>query len=153
VPDQTTFRQATDADIPAMSLIRLAVTENTLSDPARITRQMYDDYLDKLGRGWVAEIDGRIAGFAYADKTDGSIWALFVSPQYEGRGLATGLLALATGWLFSLGIGDITLSTGAGTRADRFYAARGWTRTGMKNAIEVEYRLRASDQASRFNAA
>ena len=39
------FRQACLEDIPAMSKIRLAVTENALSDPSRITQQMYEDYL------------------------------------------------------------------------------------------------------------
>ncbi len=142
MPDPITYRRATSADIPAMSAIRLAVTENRLSNPARITPQMYEDYLDELGCGLVADIDGKIAGFAYADKTDGSIWALFVSPEYEGRGIARGLLPLATQWLFSLGIDEITLSTSAGTRADRFYAAQGWTCTGMQNATDIGYRLK-----------
>ena len=49
------FRQASNNDIDAMSEIRISVTENALSDPTLITRKMYEDYLDKLGRGW----DGR----------------------------------------------------------------------------------------------
>ena len=31
------------------------------------------------------------------------------------------------------------------TRADRFYAAQGWTREDMKDDIEVWYRLRRAD--------
>jgi GNAT superfamily N-acetyltransferase len=111
-----------------MSAIRLAVRENVLSDPARITPQMYEDYLDALGRGWVAEIAGRIVGFSYADKTNSSIWALFIAPGYEGQGLAKQLLNLATRWLFEQGQECVRLSTGLGTRADRFYALQGWTR-------------------------
>lgn len=57
-----------------MSRIRLSVTENVLSDPGRITRQMYEDYLESSGRGWVAEIEGEVAAFSYADKHEGSIW-------------------------------------------------------------------------------
>jgi hypothetical protein len=49
------LRQAEHRDIPAMSRIRLAVTENVLSNPARVTQQMYEDYLERSGRGWVAE--------------------------------------------------------------------------------------------------
>jgi|SRR5450830_908348 len=120
------FRRATHADIPAMSRIRLAVTENALSDPARVTQAMYEDYLERHGRGWVAEIDGAIAAFSYADSTDASIWALFVDPAHEGRGLAKQLLRLATNWLFDSGFNRVRLSTGAGTRADRFYAMQGW---------------------------
>ncbi len=115
-----------------MSTIRLVVRENVLSDPSRITPQMYEDYLDLLGRGWVAEIDGVIAGFCYANKTDASIWALFMSPEYEGRGLARQLLMMAVEWLFELGHEIVRLSTGSGTRADRFYAAQGWTLERIK---------------------
>lgn len=122
------LRRACSADIPAMSAIRLSVTENVLSDPARVTLQMYEDYLEKDGRGWVAEIGGVIAGFSYADRANASIWALFVSPRYEGLGLGKALLDLATAWLFELGQPRVTLGTTPGTRADRFYAAQGWTR-------------------------
>ena len=115
------FREAVEADIAAMSVIRLAVTENRLSDPARITRAMYVAYIDNvdnpdspanLGKSWVCELDGVIKGFASADKVDGSVWALFVSPEHEGRGLARPLLAAAAAWLFELGHPRVTLSTG-----------------------------------------
>jgi len=55
-----TLRRATRADIPAMSRIRLAVTENALRDPTRITVAMYEDYPERSGRGWVAEANGEI---------------------------------------------------------------------------------------------
>ena len=138
-------RQATVADIPAMSRIRLAVRENALSNPARITEAMYRDHLDTLGRGWVAEQDGEVIGFAYADRTDSSIWALFVDPGREGRGAGSRLLRLAVDWLFELGHPEVRLGTAAHTRADRFYAAQGWTREDMKDDIEVWYRLRRPD--------
>ena len=128
-------------DIPEMAVIRLAVKENVLSNPDRITRQIYEDYLDLLGRGWVGEIDGRIVAFSYADKGDSSIWALFVLPEFEGRGLGKGLLKLAVDWLFGLGNETVTLGTSANTRAERFYLTQGWTRGEMKNDIEVSYRL------------
>ena len=134
------FRQANSADIAAMSRIRLSVKENILSDPRKVTRQMYEDYLERDGRGWVAESDGRIVAFSYADRVDGSIWALFVDPGHEGQGLAKALLRLATEWLFELGHSQVALSTTAGTRADRFYAAQGWLRTSVRG-IEVDYQL------------
>jgi len=136
------LRRATEDDIPAMSRIRLAVRENALSDPARITEAMYRDYLQARGRGWVAERGGAVIGFAYADRTDGSIWALFVDPACEGLGAGRRLLRAAVDWLFELGFDEVRLGTQAHTRADRFYAAQGWTREGMKNDIEVAYRLR-----------
>jgi GNAT superfamily N-acetyltransferase len=140
-----TCRRATVADIPAMSRIRLAVTENALSNPARITEAMYRDYLDALGRGWVAEERGAIIGFAYADRAGASIWALFVDPEREGRGAGQQLLRLAVDWLFEIGHPEICLGTAPQTRADRFYAAQGWTRGDMKGDTEVGYRLRRTD--------
>lgn len=128
------FRRATSNDIPAMSAIRLAVRENVLSNPNRITAQMYEDYLALLGRGWVAEIDGQVVGFSYANKTDTSIWALFVAPEYEGRGLGKRLLDLATGWLFEQGAECVRLSTGANTRASQFYVAQGWTQERLEGS-------------------
>ncbi|MGZ8291779.1 MAG: GNAT family N-acetyltransferase [Telluria sp.] len=135
------FRVATEADIPAMSAIRLAVQENRLRDPARITHAMYVDYLDLLGRGWVCERDGTIAGFACADKDQASIWALFVNPADEGLGIGKQLLALATSYLFELGHGKVVLTTGPGTRADRFYAAHGWERNEAAPGSEVGFTL------------
>lgn len=141
VATSITLRAAREADIPAMSAIRLAVTENRLTDPSRVTLQMYRDYLEEQGRGWVCELDGVIVGFAYADKDDASIWALFVSPEHEGHGIGKRLLALAVDYLFFLGHNEITLSTGADTRADVFYASQGWERGRMKNDVEVRYTL------------
>ncbi|MBB6133068.1 GNAT superfamily N-acetyltransferase [Massilia aurea] len=121
-----TFRQASVHDIPAMSRIRLSVNENRLRDPPRITPQMYADFLEKDGRGWVALVDGEIVAFSYANRIDGSIWALFVDPRFEGQGLGKQLLSLATDWLFSLGFRRVTLSTGTHTRAAQFYTRLGW---------------------------
>lgn len=120
------FREAAYNDIPHMTRIRLAVTENVLRDPTRITPQMYADFLEKDGRGWVALVDGEIVAFSYANKIDGSIWALFVDPRFEGQGLGKLLLSLATAWLFSLGFTQVTLSTGTRTRAAQFYKRLGW---------------------------
>lgn len=124
-----------------MSSIRLSARENILSDPARVTEQMYADYLTVLGRGWVAEWDGEVVGFCYADHRDSSIWALFVAPEYEGQGVGKRLLAGAVDWLFELGKECVQLSTGANTRAARFYLAQGWVSEEAKDGKELRYRL------------
>ena len=136
-----TYRLACAADIPAMSAIRLAVLENRLRDPSRVTLKMYEDYLDALGRGWVCERDGVIAGFAYAERDVGSIWALFVDPAHEGAGIGKQLLALATSYLFGLGHTKVVLSTGPDTRADRFYTAQGWQRSHRDGEAEACFTL------------
>lgn len=109
---------------------------------------MCEDYLGPSGRGWVCEIGGKVVGFSYAAKEDASIWALFVLPEYEGRGVGKGLLQLAVDWLFASGSDEVKLGTEANTRADRFYKAQGWTRGGMKNDAEVWFRLRKGGEGS-----
>jgi GNAT superfamily N-acetyltransferase len=76
---------------------------------------MYEDYLALRGRGWVAELEGKVVGFCYADAADASIWALFIAPAYEGRGIARALLGKAVAWLFGQGHAAVRLSTGMGT--------------------------------------
>ena len=79
-------------------------------------------------------------------RSDASIWALFVEPEREGLGAGKQLLRLAVDWLFEIGNDEIQLGTSAHTRADRFYAAQGWTRGEMKDDVEVWYRLRRGDR-------
>jgi GNAT superfamily N-acetyltransferase len=127
-------------DIPAMSQIRLSVVENILSDPTRVTNQMYEDFLEKTGCGWVAEIDGQVVAFCYADRVNASIWALFVRPGYEGKGFGQSLLKQAVDWLFGIGHECVYLTTGVNTRADRFYSEQGWMRAPV-SSTEVGYSL------------
>lgn len=141
------FREAKVEDIPALSAIRLSVRENVLSDPRKVTPEMFADYLGVSGKGWLCEVEGEAVGFAVASLRDASIWALFVRPGYEGRGIGTRLLQLATGWLFDMGAPSISLSTDANTRADRLYESLGWERGEIKSDGEVCYRLDKSGRA------
>jgi len=89
----TVIRKATRADLPRISEIRFAVRENRLSNPASIGPVV--DWLFDNSTFWVWEGDGAIQGFSAADPRDGSIFALFVHPSYEGRGIGRALLAPA----------------------------------------------------------
>jgi GNAT superfamily N-acetyltransferase len=124
--DNLLVRVATAADIPAMQRIRLAVAENRLSDPARITQAHYHAHLGPLGRGWVAEDATGVCGFACGRTTDGNVWALFVDPAHEGRGAGTALHDAMVHWLSAQGVARLWLTTGRGTRAEGFYLRRGW---------------------------
>lgn len=135
------YREATVADIPDMAAIRLEVVENTLTDPGRVTRGMYHDYLTTSGKGWLCEVNRRAVGFSVATLTDQTIWALFVHPEYEGRGIGKELLALAVDWLFEQGAESISLTTDPDTRADRLYQSAGWERGEHIANGEVRYRL------------
>ena len=135
------FREAQIEDIPALWEVRRSVTENVLSDPRKVTSEMCVAYLTECGKGWLCEIEGEVVGFAVASIADASIWALFVKPSYEGRGIGKKLLRLATDWLFETSTTSIALSTDTDTRADKFYEKQGWQRGEVKPDGEVCYRL------------
>ena len=133
------LRPALASDWPVISELRLSVRENRLNNPAAVTQAMYDEYIEEIGRGWVAELDGRIEGFCIA-RDDGYIWALFVRPGFEGRGLARALMAECTAWLVGLGVSRAELETGAGTRAEAFYRRGGWREVG-RNGADITFCL------------
>ena len=138
------LRQATRADIPGMHRVRLAVRENRLTSSA-IGEADYLPAMETTGRGWVIDEDGDVRGFAVGNAQSGDIWALFVDPPYEGRGFGRRLHDAMVEWLFAQGLQRLTLGTEANTRAQRFYEAAGWRRTGPRERGEVAYELRASD--------
>ena len=77
--NQCIVRHATAADTTAMHRVRLSVTENRLVSVA-LTEHDYIAAIHETGRGWVAEVDGIVVGFAIGDCQTGNIWALFVDP-------------------------------------------------------------------------
>jgi GNAT superfamily N-acetyltransferase len=113
-----------------MQQVRSAVRENRLRDPSRVTHADYVRHIAVTGASWVADIEGCVAGFGVADRASRSIWALFVDPQFEGRGIGRALLQRVTDALLATDAGPINLSTEPGTRAERMYFAAGWVRAG-----------------------
>src|SRR5215468_6643227 len=131
------IRKATVDDWARISEVRNAVRENRLS-PANVARVADTArWIYQHGTFWVWEQDGAIQGFAVADVRDGTIFGLFVHPDYEGRGIARALLPLACEDLRLAGHGIARLSTEAGSRAERFYLRHGWTDTGRRENGEV----------------
>lgn len=134
------IRVADEADIEAMHRIRLAVRENRLADPAMVQPEDYRPMIGEDGRGWVAEADGRILGFAVADLRRGNVWALFVDPDAEGRGVGRRLHEAMMDWMFGAGAERVWLSTDPGTRAEAFYRAAGWVPAGEYHG-EARYEM------------
>jgi GNAT superfamily N-acetyltransferase len=133
-------RVASEADIPAMHRIRLAVRENRLADPAMVQPDDYRPLLSTNGRGWVAEVDGAIAGFAVADLVRRNVWALFVDPEMERRGVGRRLHDEMMDWFAAQGVDRVWLSTDPGTRAEAFYRAAGWQPAGEYHG-EARYEM------------
>jgi GNAT superfamily N-acetyltransferase len=134
------IRTASEADIPEMHRIRMSVAENRLSEPGRVQPDDYRVMLRDRGRGWVAEIDGRVVGFAVVDRSRANIWALFVDGAFERRGIGRALHDRMMDWLFATGAERAWLTTETGTRAERFYRAASWRHVGTENG-EARYEL------------
>jgi GNAT superfamily N-acetyltransferase len=135
------LREATPGDVTEINHLRLQVRENQLSDPALVTEAMTIDAICHSGRGWVMEENGRILGFSIALEKSRSIWALFVLPEHEGRGVGHRLHEAAVNWLWSRGTDKIWLGTDPGTRAERFYRDRGWIEAGVHDNGEIRFEL------------
>jgi GNAT superfamily N-acetyltransferase len=134
-------RVATVEDIADMHRVRLSVTENRLTSSA-ITENSYVPAIQASGRGWVALEDGRVLGFAVGNRENGNIWALFVTPAAEGRGVGRRLHDEMVTWLFDQGCERLWLSTAPGTRAQRFYESAGWQFKQLLPGGEAMYELR-----------
>ena len=138
------YRQACDKDIEGMHRVRKAVLENRLTSN-KIRAEHYAPYLEELGRSWVALDDaGEVLGFASGNKVNGNIWALFVHPAAEGKGIGKRLHDMMIAWLFSTGLLELNLSTGANTRAQQFYERAGWKLVNTE-ASELFYVLAQPD--------
>jgi GNAT superfamily N-acetyltransferase len=130
-----TMRTAVYADIPRMVELRASVRENRLGDPTRVTLADYMWFIDNAAiHVWD---DDTIRGLCAGDPRDGSIWGLFVDPDFEGRGIGQVLIAAACATLHQGGHRSVTLSTDAGTRAERFYLRNGWTPQGRNPRGEI----------------
>lgn len=135
------IRRATENDVGAINHLRLQVRENVLSDPNLVTESMTTEAISVTGRGWVYERGGGIVGFSIALREDPSIWALFVHPDYEGRGIGHALYEAAVNWLWDQGARSIWLSTEPATRAERFYLERGWRAVGTLDNGDLQLEL------------
>lgn len=133
------IRKAAREDIPRLFEIRAAVQENQLGDPSKVTVALCEWFIENAAF-WVWTANGRIQGFSAGDPRDGSIFALFVDPAYEGRGIGRALLPLACETLRSAGHQTATLTTEPYTRAERFYRRNGWTEIGRQEDGQIIFR-------------
>ena len=131
------FREAAIGDIPQIQIVRNAVKENMLSDPALVTDTDCEMFLTVHGKGWVCEIDNAIVGFSIVDLQRNNVWALFVHPDYEQQGIGKKLHNLMLNWYFDQTTKTLWLGTAPGTRAAEFYKCCGWKEKGKHGDKEV----------------
>ena len=139
--------------MPGITHVRTSVVENALTigqlEERGITEASVAASFLTDSKGWVALQGEEIVAFSIADRSTQSIFALFVLPAHAGRGIGSRLLDLALDWLWKNGAERVWLTTGAGTKAVRFYEKRGWTCTGTGPRGDLRYeRARPSAAAA-----
>ena len=139
------FREATIEDIKEMQVVRNSVNENTLSNPAIVSDEDCREYIIYRGKGWVCVINDSIVGFAIADLDENNIWALFVHPHYEGKGIGKKLHDIMLDWYFSKTKQNVWLGTSPRTRAEIFYRRCGWKEIGTHNKGELKFEMTYDD--------
>lgn len=140
-----TIREANIDDIQQMQRVRNSVTENALSDPGVVTDKDYEAFIGKRGKGWVCEMDRKIVGFAIADLRENNIWALFVDPKFEKKGIGRQLHKTMLDWYFAQTKQDVWLSTAFNTRAEHFYRKAGWKEVGTHGTKEIKFEMTCKD--------
>ncbi|MBK7853788.1 MAG: GNAT family N-acetyltransferase [Bacteroidetes bacterium] len=135
------IREAVVKDISQIQIVRNSVKENMLSNPALVTDADCEEFITRRGKGWVCEVNNQVVGFAIADLKEHNIWALFLKPEFEGKGTGRRLHDIMMDWYFSQTKNKVWLSTTPGTRAEKFYKDSGWTPVGMYGKGEVKFEM------------
>jgi GNAT superfamily N-acetyltransferase len=78
-------------DVPEMMRVRFLVKENVLSNPALVTPDDCLRHITTDGFGFCWHEGGQLLGFSIANHIVGNVWALFVDPAHEGRGIGRAL--------------------------------------------------------------
>jgi len=145
-PTEFLVRPAGVADVPALFRIRTAVVENVMTMAELAALGITPSGIAAaLSHGeavaWVALCEGREAGFSMVRPVEGDVFALFVLPTHEGRGIGRALLREAERWLAGRGMTEAWLCTGAepGLRVPGFYRAAGWREAGRMSDGQLRF--------------
>ncbi len=139
------IREAKIEDIPQIQVVRNSVKENILSNPNLVTDADCETYMFSRGKGWVCEVEGQIVGFAIADLKEYNIWALFLHPEFEKKGIGRKLHDTMLDWYFSQTTETVWLGTAFHTRAEQFYRKAGWKEVGLHGKDETKFEMTFAD--------
>jgi GNAT superfamily N-acetyltransferase len=139
------FREASIKDIKQIQIVRNSVKENTLSNPDLVTDKDCLEFLTIRGKGWVCEIDHLIVGFSIVDIKENNIWALFMHPDFEKKGIGRKLHDMMLDWYFSKTKIKVWLGTSPKTRAETFYRKSGWKEAGKHREKEIKFEMTFED--------
>jgi GNAT superfamily N-acetyltransferase len=145
------IREANINDVRQIQFVRNSVNENKLSNPNLVTDEDCIEYITQRGKGWVCEADGKIVGFSIADLKENNIWALFLHPEFERKGIGKQLHDVMMNWYFSQTKSPVWLSTAPGTRAEHFYKKAGWTEIGTHGKGEIKFEMTFENWSKHLN--
>ncbi|MBH3426385.1 GNAT family N-acetyltransferase [Pseudomonas alkylphenolica] len=143
----TILRLASPSDIELLFDIRTSVTQNHLSREQMhelgITADALSDAMRKAPCVWIAEWQQQAVGFVMVDHDEAELFALFVRPQHEGKGIGQILLQQAEAALFQRHEVIHLITDGdEAIRANGFYRRCGWNVTGAVDARDVRFEKR-----------
>lgn len=124
------IKPAEAADVVGIFNVRTSVNENVLTieeladmgiTPGSVTTMITTEPC-----AWVAVENGKVVGFSMINQEEGSLFAAFVLPTHEGRGVGRSLVTEAEKHLFDRHA-SCWLETGSTTRAAGFYRNLGWS--------------------------
>ncbi|MCQ8229854.1 GNAT family N-acetyltransferase [Pantoea trifolii] len=135
------IRTARLSDIEGTFDVRTSVIENHLSREEMrqmgITESVVGDMVEKSLCAWVATENNKIIGFSMIFPDEGCLFAAFVLPEYEGKGIGRRLVMLAEQELFQHH--DIAwLETDKNSRAAKFYMQLGWGNETDLNGTDIK---------------
>ena len=93
-----------------------------------ITQESVRELMAGSYRGWIAEADGEVVGFAMGNRANGEMWVIAVLEEFENRGIGRALLGRVEDWLVAEGCEELWLTTDPDEnyRAVGFYRRLGW---------------------------
>lgn len=137
-----TVRDASEKDIPQIFEVRTSVRENHLSIEQMaeigVTPQTILEAIRKEPCIWVALDGDQVVGFSMGNSEDACLFAAFVRPEREGRGIGRLLVERAEAFLFERSP-SIWLHTDGSSRAAGFYEELGWKRATLWQGGEYRF--------------
>lgn len=139
-PASVRIRLAEPRDIEGIFQVRTSVTENILTmaqlTELGITPASIAEMIRRSRCAWVAVDGADVVGFSMIDPDEGSLFAAFVLPSHEGKGIGRTLVQAAEDALFARHP-VAWLHTGKTTRAAGFYRHLGWGKETDVNDGEI----------------